>query len=106
MNQVLKIALEISNGNEIRLNRNEILTEELINERPNSNLYNSLYFKKNGVTYRVSNHELPNRDFMSTHSWVTNELAKEKGVKQLYYENNIEVIVKNGEIVKTKLNFN
>lgn len=106
MNQVLKIALEISNGNEIRLNRNEVLTEEFIQKRPNSNLLNSLYFTKNGVVYRVSNHELPNRDFMCTHTWVTNELAKKNGVTKLYYQNNIEVIVKNGDIVKTKLNFN
>jgi len=97
MNAVLKIALEIANENQIFLNRSEKLTQSIIDyTKGESKLFNSLYFSKNGVEYRISNHELPNRDYMMTEN--TN-LPK-------YYKNNIEVIVENGEIIKTKLNFN
>jgi len=106
MNAVLKIALEIANGNQIFLNRNEALTTEWINDNPNSKLFNSLYFSKNGIEFRVSNHELPNRDFMCAHNYTSNEIAKEKGIEKLYHKNNIEIIVVDGEILKTKLNFN
>lgn len=106
MNAVLKIALEISNGETIYLNRNEVVTTEWINENPNSKLFNSLYFSKNGIEYRISNHELPNRNYMSAHNYISDEVAIEKGVTKLYHKNNIEVIVKNNEIALTKLNFN
>lgn len=106
MNPVLKIALEIAEGSKIYANRNELVTNEWINERPNSNLFNSLYFSKNGIEYRVSNHELPNRNYMSSHNFLNDEIARERGVEKLYHKNNIEVIVKNGNIELTKLNFN
>jgi hypothetical protein len=106
MNAVLKIALEISNGATIYANRNEVVTNEWINEAPNSKLFNSLYFCKNGIEFRISNHELPNRNFMSAHNYISDEIAIERGVDKLYYKNNIEVIVKDSEIVLTKLNFN
>lgn len=97
MNPVLKIALEIAEGNQIFMNRNEKLTDSIIEyTKGESKLFNSLYFSKNGVEFRVSNHELPNRDFMMT----------DRTDLQKYYKNNIEVIVVNGEIVNTKLNFN
>jgi len=106
MNPVLKISLEIANGATIYANRNEVVTNEWILERPNSKLFNSLYFSKNGIEYRVSNHELPNRNYMSAHTYINDDVAKERGVEKLYYKNNIEVIVKNGDIETTKLNFN
>lgn len=97
MNPVLKIALEIAEGNQIFMNRNEKLTDSIIEyTKGESKLFNSLYFSKNGIEFRVSNHELPNRDFMMT----------DRTDLQKYYKNNIEVIVVNGEIVNTKLNFN
>ncbi|MNX23733.1 hypothetical protein D3C86_537390 [compost metagenome] len=97
MNPVLKIALEIAEGNQIFMNRNEKLTDSIIEyTKGESKLFNSLYFSKNGIEFRVSNHELPNRDFMMT----------DRTDLQKYYKNNIEVIVVNGEIVNAKLNFN
>ena len=97
MNPVLQKALEISEGNQIFLNRNEKLTQSILDyTKGESKLFNSLYFSKNGVEYRVSNHELPNRDFLMT---CRTDMKK-------YYKNNIEVIVKDSEIIKTKLNFN
>ena len=106
MNPVLKIALEISEGNVIRANRNEVVTKDWIEKSPKSNLFNSLYFSKNGVEYRVANHELPGRNYMSAHTFINDDIAREAGVEKLYYKNNIEVIVKDGEIKLTKLNFN
>ena len=97
MNPVLKIALEIADGNQIFMNRNEKLTQSILDyTKGESKLFNSLYFSKNGIEFRISNHELPNRDFMMTDR---TDLPK-------YYKNNIEVIVLNNEIVNTKLNFN
>ena len=97
MNAVLKIALEVAEGNQILMNRNEKLTQSILDyTKGESKLFNSLYFSKNGIQYRVSNHELPNRDFMMTDK---TDLPK-------YHKNNIEIIVVNGEIVNTKLNFN
>ncbi|MNL07942.1 hypothetical protein D3C87_1286410 [compost metagenome] len=79
------------------MNRNEKLTDSIIEyTKGESKLFNSLYFSKNGIEFRVSNHELPNRDFMMT----------DRTDLQKYYKNNIEVIVVNGEIVNAKLNFN
>ena len=106
MNPVLKIALELSKGNEIKMNRGDVVTSDFIKESPNSNLFNSLYFNLDGVEYRVSNHELPQRDYMQTHTWISHELAKKNGVNKLFHHDNIEVIVKNGEIFKLKQNFN
>lgn len=106
MNAVLKIALEISNGQTIYANRNEVVTNEWINDTPNSKLFNSLYFLKNGIEFRISNHELPNRNFMSAHNYISDEVAVSKGIKKLYHKNNIEVIVENNQIKLTKLNFN
>jgi hypothetical protein len=97
MNPVLKVALEIAEGNQILLNRNEKVTPHFLEyTKGEGKLFNSVYFSKNGIEYRVSNHELPNRDFMMTDR---TDLPK-------YYKNNIEVIVVNGEITKTKVNFN
>lgn len=97
MNSVLKIALEIANGNQIFLNRSEKLTEAFLEyTNGDSKLFNSLYFSKNGIEFRISNHELPNRDYMMNDRTDLNT----------YYKNNIEVIVIDGEIFKTKLNFN
>ena len=106
MNAVLKIALEISNVATIYANRNEFVTNEWIKENPNSKLFNSLYFCKNGIEFRISNHELPNRNYMSAHNYISDEVAIDRGVEKLYHKNNIEVIVKNNEIALTKLNFN
>ena len=106
MNAVLRIALEISNGATIYANRNEVVTNEWMKETPNSKLFNSLYFCKNGIEFRISNHELPNRNYMSAHNYISDEVAIDRGVEKLYHKNNIEVIVKNNEIELTKLNFN
>jgi len=106
MNPVLRIALEIANGQTIYANRNEVVTAEWIEQTPNSKIFNSLYFSKNGVEFRISNHELPQRNFMSAHNYVNDEVAISNGVTKLYHKNNIEVIVENNEISKTKLNFN
>ena len=106
MNPVLKIALEIANGQTLYANRNEEVTSDWIKETPNSKIFNSLYFSKNGVQFRISNHELPQRNFMSAHNFANDDVAIANGVKKLYYNNNIEVIVKDGEIATTKLNFN
>ena len=106
MNAVLRIALEISNGATIYANRNEVVTNEWMKETPNSKLFYSLYFCKNGIEFRISNHELPNRNYMSAHNYISDEVAIDRGVEKLYHKNNIEVIVKNNEIELTKLNFN
>lgn len=106
MNPVLKIALEIANGNQIYANRGEKVTQNDIENYPNLRLWNSLYFSKNGIEFRISNHELPGRNYMSAHNYINDEVARERGVEKLYYNNNIEVIIKNGEIVNTKLNLN
>ena len=107
MNGVLKIAIEISNGVEMTDNRGHEITAFVIENYPDSKNFNSIYFEKNGTFFRVSNHELPNRRFMEATNWATLDLAIENGKgHELFHNNNIEVIVKNGGIYKTNLNFN
>lgn len=98
MNPVLKIALEISNGVTMTDNRSHEIKPFMIENYSDSKNFDSIYFYKNGIEYRISNHELPNRSYMQQSSYLNEPLR--------FHKNNIEVIVKNGEIVNTKLNFN
>ncbi len=98
MNLVLKIALKIADGVIMTDNRGHEIKQFMIENYADSKNFNSIYFSKNGIEFRISNHELPNRLFMQSNSFVNEPLS--------FYKNNIEVIVKDGEIVKTNLNFN
>jgi hypothetical protein len=94
---VLETALEIANGNQIFLNRSEKFSQEMFDKYPKSKMYNSLYFTKEGIDFRISNHELPNRHYM--------QVSTMNGEPMKFYKNNVEIIVTK-EGIKNKLNFN
>lgn len=45
---------------------------------------------------------------MQKHSWINNNVAIKNGVstKDLYFENNVEIIINKGKIIKINKNFN
>lgn len=102
------LALDLSDGADIRDNIGKPISRAEIMQYGYMNQLNSVYFKKNGVEYRVSNHELPNRRFKEKHNFTDPKTAIKNGVstKDLFYENNVEIIVKDGKISKINRNFN
>ena len=112
MKTTLEIAIELANElgvSEVRANRGEVIDQSKVDEIKNLNFYNSIYFSGNdGVEYRVSDHELPYRRYMTKHNYINEETALAKGVDgaNLYNKNNIEYIVANGKVDGVYANFN
>jgi hypothetical protein len=113
-NDNLSFALDISNGE--KLNSSGVpMSENIIKYSGHMKSLSSIYFEKNGIVYRISDHELPpkggqdiSRPYMQKHNWINNDLAIKNGVstKDLFYENNVEIIIKKGKIAKITKNFN
>jgi len=101
----LALALDISNGATIKTNFGQEWTAETMGT---GSATNSLYFEKNGIEYRISNHELPERKFMEAHKYKNVDEAIKKGIstKKLFHKNNVEIIVKDGKVAKINKNFN
>ena len=98
---VLSVASELSEKLQYPIKDN------IGNEFDKNTSYNySLYIETPDCDYRISNHELPNRRYMQMHPYINGSIAREKGAQQLYRKNNIEYIVKEGEIVVIYENFN
>ena len=112
MKTTLEIAIELANElgvSEVRANRGEVIDQSKVDEIKNLNFYNSIYFTGNdGIEYRVSDHELPYRRYMTKHNYINEETALSKGVdgSNLYHKNNIEYIVANGKVDRVYANFN
>jgi hypothetical protein len=105
----LQVALDIAKGVKIYDNRNREFTKEDVYKYGDlKGATTSLYFEKEGVVYRISNHELPGRRYMEAHNYDSVDTAIEKGIptNKLFHQNNVEIIVKDGKISKINNNFN
>lgn len=108
LNPSLELALSIAGDSKIYENGSREFKKEFISKYGDSKSLNSVYFEKNGIEYRVSNHELPNRRFMEAHDFKNVDEAVKKGsdTKRLFHKNNVEVIIKDGKVAKINKNFN
>ena len=112
MKTVLEIAFDLASElgvYELRENRNKVIDASNIEGLKNAPYMNSVYFTGNdGVEYRVSDHELPYRRYMTKHNYINEETALLKGVDgaNLYHKNNIEFIVSKGKVDRVYRNFN